>query len=239
MSLDSALAIAKSVRDAGHCLVPGVISPGHIVELNAILDSLDSAGVRRRGDMYAVRNLFDAAPEICALARDPGVRAAAEAVCGADCFAVQAILLDKIPDANWKVPFHQDLYIPVAQRVDAPGFSGWSEKAGVVHAKPPASVLESVLTMRIHLDDCGTANGPLRVIPGSHRHGELTSADIARLSTERSEAVCCARSGNALLIRPLLLHASSPAATPRHRRVIQIQFANGELPGGVRWHVRV
>jgi hypothetical protein len=37
-------------------------------------------------------------------------------------------------------------------------------------------------------------------------------------------------------MRPLLLHASSPAQRPGHRRVIHLEFAAGELPGGLEWH---
>jgi hypothetical protein len=36
-------------------------------------------------------------------------------------------------------------------------------------------------------------------------------------------------------MRPLLLHASSPAADPRHRRVIHLEFAAEPLPGGLEW----
>jgi hypothetical protein len=38
---------------------------------------------------------------------------------------------------------------------------------------------------------------------------------------------------------PLILHASSKAASPSHRRVIHIEFASLELPGGLHWHRRI
>ena len=98
--------IAEAVRDAGYYLVSALIDSQRIAELRAILESLDTSGVRRRGEMYAVRNLFDASPAFRDLARDVRLRAAVEAVCGRDCFAIGATLLDKIPEANWKVPFH-------------------------------------------------------------------------------------------------------------------------------------
>ena len=34
----------------------------------------------------------------------------------------RAILFDKTPDSNWKVPWHQDVAIAVAARHDEPGF---------------------------------------------------------------------------------------------------------------------
>ncbi len=225
-------------RDGFH-LEPGVLDDARVTALCAALESIDGLSVRRRREVYAIRNLFDAAPEIRELARCAAVRGLASAILGEQCFAVQALLLDKIPDANWKVPFHQDLYLPLAARGDADGFSGWSEKAGVVHAKPPIRVLENVLTLRVHLDDCRSENGPLRVIPGSHRAGELSGPEIKRWQETSGDVACLAPRGSVLLMRPLLLHASSPAQSPAHRRVIQLQFTHQELPCGLQWHARV
>jgi len=38
-----------------------------------------------------------------------------------------------------------------------------------------------------------------------------------------------------ILMRPLLLHASSAATEPRRRRVVHLEYAAGPLPGGVEW----
>jgi hypothetical protein len=83
---------------------------------------------------------------------------------GPNAFAVRGLFFDKLPGANWQVGWHQDLSIAVAERVETPGFSGWSVKKGVVHVQPPAFVLEQMLSVRVHLDDCGAENGPLRVV---------------------------------------------------------------------------
>ncbi len=37
-------------------------------------------------------------------------------------------------------------------------------------------------------------------------------------------------------MRPLLLHASSPATAPAHRRVVHLEFAPAPLSGGLEWH---
>src|SRR4029453_8748221 len=87
---------------------------------------------------------------------------------------VRGILLDKVPGANWHVGWHQDLVIPVRERREVSGFGPWTVKAGMPHVKPPAEVLAGMLTIRVQLDDCGQDNGPLRVVPGSHRRGELS-----------------------------------------------------------------
>ena len=234
--------IAEAVERDGYCLVREVIAAARVDALVAALSEIDGAAVRRRGEMYAIRNVFDTSPAVCALAQSPEIRALAAAVLGEECFAIQAVLLDKIPGANWKVPFHQDLYVPLARRVDAAeaaGYSGWSDKAGVDHAKPPVAVLESVLTLRIHLDDCDESQGPLRVLPGSHRSGELDAGAIRRRVEEARSVACVAPRGSVLLLRPLLLHASSPAENPGHRRVLQLQYTNYELPENLAWHARI
>jgi len=162
-----------------------------------------------------------------------------EEVLGPGAFAVRGILFDKTPDANWKVPWHQDLSIAVKEQIEVSGFGPWSLKAGVVHVQPPTGVLESMLAVRLHLDDCGPANGPLRVLSGTHRFGRLEAGSIERLRGEFNEVTCPVASGGALLMRPLILHASSAAKEPGRRRVVHLEFAAAELPGGLEWETRV
>ncbi len=144
-------------------------------------------------------------------------------------FPVRGILFDKTPQGNWKVPWHQDLSIAVASRVEVPGFEPWSIKDGVVHVQPPVQVLEAMVTLRLHLDDCGLDNGPLRVLPGTHLLGKVETPPAV------PEVVCCLPAGGALLMRPLLMHASSAATGPGRRRVIHLEFACESLPGGLEW----
>jgi ectoine hydroxylase-related dioxygenase (phytanoyl-CoA dioxygenase family) len=150
---------------------------------------------------------------------------------------VKGIYFDKTPDANWKVAWHQDLSIAVREEKAAPGFSGWSIKAGAIHVQPPAEILASMLTVRLHLDAAGDENGALRVIPGSHQHGRLDSAAIDRLVEQTQPVTCLVGKGGVLLMRPLLLHASSAAVRPTHRRVIHLEYSADTLPHGLEWRV--
>jgi ectoine hydroxylase-related dioxygenase (phytanoyl-CoA dioxygenase family) len=109
-------------------------------------------------------------------------------------------------------------------------------KAGIVHVQPPTEILDAMLTIRIHLDDCDENNGALRVIPKSHLHGRLNSSSIQNHKSAIPEQICCVPKGGALLMKPLLLHASSSAINPSHRRVIHIEYCAAELPCGLRWH---
>jgi ectoine hydroxylase-related dioxygenase (phytanoyl-CoA dioxygenase family) len=191
---------------------------------------------QRNQQTYAMRNLLNV-PAVFALSQSPAIRSVVEPVLGGSAMAVRGILFDKTPEANWKVAWHQDRSIAVQERVDVPGFEAWSIKAGVQHVQPPVFVLENMLTVRLHLDDCGIENGPLQVLPGSHRNGKLNARQISELQERAPAVMCCVLRGGALLMRPLLLHASSPAIKPAHRRVIHLEFASAALPGGLQWFV--
>ena len=124
----------------------------------------------------------------------------------------------------------------VRERVETPGWGPWSEKAGVVHVQPPPAVLEGMVTIRIHLDDCGEDNGPLRVLPGTHRTGRFDVRAIADAAAERRAVLCTARAGDCLVMRPLVLHASGKATgAADHRRVLHIEWAADDLPGNLEW----
>jgi hypothetical protein len=45
--------------------------------------------------------------------------------------------------------------------------------------------------------------------------------------------------GDAILMRPLLLHSSSAANAPSSRQVVHLEFAADELATGVNWRDRV
>lgn len=129
--------------------------------------------------------------------------------------------------------------IAVQERREVPGFNAWSVKEGVPHVQPPVEVLERMQTLRLHLDDADASNGALRVLPGSHRWGRLSAEGIGGQRATIREIVCEAQVGDVLLIRPLLLHASSRATCDRTRRVLHIEYAAEELPGGLKWRRKI
>ena len=149
--------------------------------------------------------------------------------------AVQCTYFDKRPDANWLVPIHQDLSIPVKEFVEAEALTGWTRKQGRIFVQAPVDVLEKMIAVRFHLDDSGHGNGPLRVIAGSHRLGRIPSRDCARHRAEHGEVECVVPRGGVILMKPLLLHASSKSVTSRRRRVLHFAFGPHDLPHGLAW----
>lgn len=223
----------------GYVLFPRVLHSDEVASLcTAVARLSEGENVRRKSGVYGVRNLLGMSPEVRELARSQALRELVTPVLGAGCFAVRGIFFDKIPGANWKLAWHQDSVVAVKERQDTPGFRAWSQKAGVWQTEPPAEVMAGMLALRIHLDDCGPENGPLRVIPGSHSQGWL-DGQFDRWRGEVPEVICVAQSGDVLAMRPLLLHASAPATLPSHRRVIHLEYAAAELPEGLEWHDRV
>jgi len=152
-----------------------------------------------------------------------------------DAVAVQCTYFEKSVDRNWLVALHQDLSIPVLRRTDHPALSGWSEKEGDIFVQPPAEILQNIVAVRLHVDDCASSDGPLKVVPGSHAHGRTNQEMALSLRAANGEVVCAVARGAALLIRPLLLHSSSKASGQSKRRVLHFLFAPKSLPFGLRW----
>lgn len=213
------------VEDQGFAVVPGVLSSDEMPWWRALFGPMTGAG--RRGLL--------AMPEVAALAGSARMLRLVRPHLPAKAVAVRAIYFDKSAEGNWLVPWHQDLTLAVRARVEAPGFGPWSTKEGIPHVQPPVELLERMLTVRLHLDDADETNGALRVLAGSHRSGRLSAGQIQGLRRERTEEVCVAKAGDALLMRPLLLHASGKSCSGRHRRVLHIEYAAFELPAGLEW----
>jgi hypothetical protein len=153
----------------------------------------------------------------------------------ADHVAAQCTFFEKSVARNWLVPIHQDLGIPVAARVDSAALHGWSEKEGTLFVQPPVDLLRTLLAVRVHLDDCLQGDGPLQVVPGTHERGRIEPEAAAQARRAGPVVVCTMEQGDALLMRPLLLHASSKASGASRRRVLHFLFGPRRLPHGLRW----
>ena len=196
---------------------------------------VDHHASQRAGKAFGLRNLMTAVPLTRELANSESLRSLVEPVLGSDARVVRTIYFDKHKDANWKVAWHQDLTIAVRGKVDGAGFRAWSIKAGITHVQPPVAVLEQMLTLRVHLDDTGEANGALRVLPGTHRHGRFDPEQIQYWKQRQNLAICAVKRGGVVLMRPLLLHSSLPSLNPTHRRVLHFEYTSVDLPAGLDW----
>lgn len=191
--------------------------------------------LRKSSARGGVRNVLAKSELLRELASSGPLRELACAVAGPEAHPTKLTIFDKTATANWRVPWHQDLTIAVAERREVEGFGPWSVKDHVAHVEPPVDVLAGILAIRLHLDDAPATNGALRVLPGTHRLGRLSDGEVVSLRKGVPEAVCAAAAGDALLMRPLLLHASSSSSSPLRRRVLHYELSAATLPGGLRW----
>jgi ectoine hydroxylase-related dioxygenase (phytanoyl-CoA dioxygenase family) len=219
-----------SLDHDGYILVEHLFGPETIEPLKVAFAEADVARSERAGETFGARNILTM-PEVHTIARDSKLRV----LVGDGMQVVRGIFFDKTPSANWPVAWHQDLTLALRERHDVEGWTNWTVKRGVTHVQAPADVLSRMVTMRLHLDDCYENNGPLRVIAGSHADGVLPRAEIDRRK-QANEQTVLANTGDALFMKPLILHASSPAKAPSHRRVLHLEFAPTDLlPGELAW----
>lgn len=201
---------------------------------NAQLQTLEVALSDLAPNKAGIR-LYDV-PALVPLLNSSGpIGAIAAGVLGPKCKPVRAVMFDKSEANNWSLGWHQDRTIVVRERVECEGFGPWTKKDGQLHVAPPFSVLGGMVTVRAHLDDVDSQNAPLLIAPGSHRCGLVREADVAETVQKCGSAACLAKRGDVWLYSTLILHASERARLPKHRRVLQVDFATGDLPGGLQW----
>lgn len=227
--MTSCVALDSALMEHGFAVVPNVLADEEVDDLIRAIET------ELHGAAAGVRQPHEVFPAIRDLVSGGEIRKLVEPAVGKEARVVRSILFDKTAERNWGVPWHQDLTIAVAEQREVAGFTGWSVKEGVNHVQAPREVLEGMLTVRLHLDDCGAENGPLWVLPGTHRNGWLDSEAIDLAKREGKEEACLVKRGGAVLMRPLLLHASSRATKPGRRRVLHLEFASQGLPGGLSY----
>ena len=214
------------VEQHGFAVVHRAIEADEQRELLSALGPVSGAG--RRGLL--------ALPAVVELARSPRLLDLIRPHLPSEPFPVRAIYFDKSSETNWLVPWHQDLTLALRARAEVSGFGPWSTKDGIPHVQPPIELLQQMLTVRLHLDAADESNGALRVLPGSHRLGRLSSERVQELRGQQSDFLCAVSAGDALLMRPLLLHASGRSTSTRHRRVLRIEYAAFTLPNELEWN---
>lgn len=226
------------IETDGCCLVQNAISPDETErverELSESLESKFVAPVSFRAKTFGARNLAAAWDGWRDIVDNDRIRQLLRDHVGERCGLVRVLYFDKPPGHGWSLPWHRDQTIAVDQHLEplAP-FSKPTTKAGVAHVEATIGVLQQMLTLRLSLDPMSPENGPLLVIPGSHRDaGELGSANQTAV-----ELQCDA--GDIFAMRPRILHASRKACKTAdiHRRVIHMEFApENALPEPWKWH---
>ncbi len=204
-------------------------------EVAAILQSLDNQPIENK---FGVREFLSERPETASKVFTKKLLQIIENIAPACNKSIKSIYFDKPPNANWIVNWHQDLTINVTEKKDIPDYKNWRVMPERTIVQPNRTLLESLFTIRIHLDDCTKENGALRVIENSHNQGviEIKEWMINKKGVER---ICEVKQGGILIMKPLLLHASKRTENEKNRRVIHIEFTDKELPDGLAWKEKI
>lgn len=231
----------REILESGFAVLPHVISAEKVDELVGGLDAVMNRSAEaegpirdKAGTVYAGRNLLRLFEPAKTIWRCSPLLELLRDVLGPEFGLVRALFFDKPPERTWSLPWHKDLTIAVKPHSgESTVFSKPTLKAGVPHVEASRKVLEAMLTLRIHLDDMTDENGPLLVMPGSHRLGKVPVA-----SYETATPILGSR-GDVLAMRPMLAHRSisSREGTIQHRRILHLEFTGQrQLPDGFEWH---
>lgn len=237
---DESYQAALSLQEKGHATLPNFFSPEEIQALLHTIEAAEatSSNFRRSQDVFAIRNLLGEIPQLQEQLLTPRLRELLAAFFPeATPHLTKAIYFDKPAGSNWLVAWHQDVMISVDRRQELPGYGPWMSKGSDVTVLPPREILESIVALRLHLDDCDATNGALRVVPGSHRHGVIPNDQHPAYTP--AAVTCEVPAGGLMLMQPLTLHASNRSTSSRPRRVIHLEFSAAELPGGLAWRERL
>jgi Phytanoyl-CoA dioxygenase (PhyH) len=207
------------MSDIGYSIFEDVLSPQ---ECESLANALAVADRRGRA---GIRNLMSNAA-VSKLASDSRLLNIAKTTLRTGAVPFRATLFDKSGKSNWHVLWHQDRALPLSQRVTSEEWGPWSTKSGVLYALAPWWALRRVVALRIHLDSSTPENGPLRVIPGSHKLGVLSGTEILRATNSVPAETCLVRRGGVVAMRPLLLHSSLKSGAIQPRRVLHIEYAD-------------
>jgi ectoine hydroxylase-related dioxygenase (phytanoyl-CoA dioxygenase family) len=215
----------KTEFDQRGFLSAEIFGEQEIGNLSYALDKCQAARSRA-----GIRHLLSDS-SILAFANDRRLIELSSELVGAGTVPFRATLFDKSPKANWKVTWHQDTALPLTEKKDISGWGPWSVKEGVIYAHATTNALNQIIALRIHLDHSTARNGPLRVIPASHRSGVLIDDAVAVIASQQKFVECLAPKGTVLAMKPLLIHSSSKSMDDSPRRVLHIEYTSSMSVG--------
>lgn len=211
-------------------------------EVDMILQKINQANsssntFRKATELFAIRQFLKEIPSTVSIIFNDNLKSLLNQLFGDNYFVVKSIYFDKPQTSNWYVSYHQDLTISVDKKISLAGFDFWTVKQNQFSVQPPLSILQNLVTVRIHLDETNEKNGALKVVPKSHLKGVFRPETLDW--TTEVEVSCNVSKGGVMLMKPLLLHSSGRTTNNRQRRVIHMEFSNLDLPSELSWSERM
>jgi phytanoyl-CoA dioxygenase PhyH len=182
---------------------------------------------------YGARGILAARPGVARLLMEVGLTRLATSALGAPAFPIDAQFFDKRADANWAVPAHQDVVVPIPAAAPADTVRNPRERHGLRYGEPGVLVLNELVALRVHFDDACGESGGIAIVNGSHVAGRIADADLRKIPESDFEPYDC-WAGDVLLMKPLVVHRSARSTLPARRRVLHVLYAPGD-----GWHARL
>jgi hypothetical protein len=219
-------ALSAELETAGFTLARNSVNAeSRDLLLRLTTPAVGSGAVHHRdGGAFAARGLLRKLSELGRLLEACGIDALASAVLGDRAVPLDATFFDKHAHANWTVPGHQDRIVAVASTTARKH----RLRDGIAYAELDAKTLARLVALRIHFDPTDGETGALCVVPGSHLDGVMPSGQISNVPLDQY-VPCAAGAGDVLILRPLLLHRSSPSRGEGQRRVLHVVYGTQEL----------
>ena len=202
---------AKLAQD-GRVWLRGALPDGEVAELRSLADGEGGPGARFGPRSALFRAIDESSLNATLRTHWPKARLS------------RLVSFNKSETANWQLPWHQDRVIAMDARIEDPRYQRWSCKAGIWHCEPPLEVLESMLFLRLHLDDAGPEDGAMEIALGSHLLGRVSKADAGAAASRCATEVTTARAGDVLVLSMLILHRSARSGRTKDRRVLRADY---------------
>ena len=222
----------KELENIGFTIIESTYSNEEVDEILKYLNDREISG------QFGVREFLFKNPELKVTVFNKKLLNIIEQISPNCTKSIKSIYFDKPPNSNWVVNWHQDLTINLSNRKDIAQYKNWRENEERTVVQPNREFLESIFTIRIHLDDCSKENGALRVIEKSHLNGTINIKEWMK-NKVGTETICEVKKGGILIMKPLTLHSSRRTENEMNRRVIHIEFTSQELPIGLNWKEKV
>lgn len=220
-------------RSQGYLVVEGVLTGTEVEILQEAVARLEQQGDHQdpgfkwfKETLTTILDLPTRAGPLSRLLQYRPVLSVVEQLTGGPVRVTGGLLLDKAPDNNWEIGWHQDTGVCVA--APPPG-EPEDIRGGRPFYRTKGLELARDVACRIALDPAGAESGGLYLLPGSHR-ANLGSGDHVKQRFAGEKGVPIQQlPGSALCYCPLTLHRSEKMAVPGRRRILHLRYSPAEL----------
>jgi len=211
--------ISDFVRD-GYLIRPGLISENELLEFRQELDLIAAqelqSGTKENypGNALFIRFLLDKSRVFASVFSRADIVSVVRAMLGP-----QVQLADMAARVNFPGIANQQLYWHIHNRV-------------VPQPLPPFFVYPHAIDALIYLDDVGENEGPLCLLPGSHRDPHLYMAN-RDVSDKQGQVILPVKAGTCVLMHSNLWHRTLPTSEATgHRRLLLLEYSPSWLKLG-------